>query len=467
MSNDLQPTSEEDTTEEPAIEEQPRERFIPIGRQDVVADLLADTDWNDGERKQFEEFCQIFTALYHYKFHKNLEELKHSYAPFNPDADLVQREYSKEEKQQYCDTLINEMRGLINNANYEQLTIEAVNSAMNAESYYGVNVSVDMDDFDEMVIYYRGSTTQVKYKRNWKTLFLTEEPIEIPIYQRLFLLLKFKTEADLAQERVETWLTAEKKENESSEELSEPERLKAQEKINKRKIKLEKKARKQIKKSRQNLPDDITEEHIFLKLFKNIPRTDLAMLFPNQNVRLKLFDKIKLAITGGGGSIFGIFSIALKVTAALNPFALIGALGGFIGMIVRQVMSIFTQRTKYMMTLSRNLYFLNLDNNFGVMNYLVDMAEEEEGKEAILAYYFLHINPEKNYTQEELDREIENYIQDKYGVAIDFEVDDGLRKLRKEGLLIEKEGGILKVIDLPDANVCLDKQWDNFFTPEN
>jgi len=454
-------------TEEQPAEEQPRERFIPIGRQAVVADLLAAPHWNDEERKNFGEFCQIFTALYHYKFHNNLEALKHSYAPFNPDADIVLRDYSNEEKQQFCNTLVNEMRGLINNANYEELTIEAVNSAMNAESFYGVSVLVDIEDFDEMIIYYRGSTTQVKHKRNWKTLFLTEEPIEIPIYQRLFLLLKFKPEADLAQERAESWLAAENKESDSSEKLSEAERLKAEEKTNKRKIKLEKKALKQIKKSRQNLPDDITEEHIFLKLFKNIPRTDLAMLFPNQNVQLKLFDKIRLAITGGGGSIFGIFSIALKVTVALNPIALIGALGGFIGMIIRQIMSIFTQRTKYMMTLSRNLYFLNLDNNFGVMNYLVDMAEEEEGKEAILAYYFLHTNPEKNYTQDELDREIENYIQDKYGVAIDFEVDDGLHKLRKEGLLIEKEGGILKVLDLPDANVCLDKQWDNFFTPGN
>ncbi len=149
--------------------------------------------------------------------------------------------------------------------------------------------------------------------------------------------------------------------------------------------------------------------------------------------------------------------------AAFNPIVLLGALGGLIGIIFRQIMNIFTQRTKYMMTLSRNLYFHNLDNNFGVVNYLIDMAEEEEGKEAIFAYYFLHSQPDKNYTQEQLDSEIEGYLKDKYGIDIDFEVDDGLRKLRNEGILKEQEGGILKVLPLQDASACLDKQWDDFF----
>tara|TARA_B110001469_G_C9327329_1_gene174897 strand:- start:313 stop:468 length:156 start_codon:yes stop_codon:yes gene_type:complete len=41
-----------------------------------------------------------------------------------------------------------------------------------------------------------------------------------------------------------------------------------------------------------------------------------------------------------------------------------------------------------MKTLTDNLYFKNLDNNTGVFHRLIDAAEEE-GKEVILAYYFL------------------------------------------------------------------------------
>jgi len=446
-------------SEELQIIEEPRERFIPISRQEIVDDLLAASHWTAEQKQQFGEFCQIFEALYHYKFQTRLEELKRCYAPFNPDTDIVsQREYSPDDKKELREKLNHEMRQLLNNANYEELSIEDINRAMNEESFYGVSVSVDLEDFEKLIVYYRGSATEIKYRRDWKKLFLSKKPIEIPIYKRMFLLMKFRTEDELVQERAEIWL--QEQENQIKEKGQEP--LDGEKKV-KFKTKFEKQAKKQIQTSRQNLPEDLTEEHVFLKLFKNIPRTDLEMLFPNQNVRLKLIDKIRLGLTGGGGTLFGIIKIGSTVIT-LNPFAIIGALVGFIAIIFRQIMGIFTQRTKYMMTLSRNLYFHNLDNNFGVMNFLIDMAEEEEGKEAILAYYFLYTQGEKNYTKETLDRKIENYIQEKYGVAIDFEVDDGLRKLREEGILTEHDG-VFKVLSLQKASACLDKQWDDFFNP--
>ena len=157
MSNDAQ------------IIDETRERFIPIGKQEIVADLLAAPHWSPEEQKQFGEFCQIFAALYHYKFHSHLEELKRSYAPFNPDTDIItKRDYSEAQEQELSHILVKEMDQLLNNANYEQLTVDDLNAAMNADSYYGLNVSVDLEDFDQLIVYYRGSATQVEYKRNWK-----------------------------------------------------------------------------------------------------------------------------------------------------------------------------------------------------------------------------------------------------------------------------------------------------------
>ncbi|MCK5717226.1 MAG: DUF3754 domain-containing protein, partial [Thiomargarita sp.] len=397
---------------------------------------LAAPHWNPTEKKQFGDFCTIFGALYHYKFHSDLEELKRCYTPFNPDSDMViAQNSSDEEKETLTHTLDTGVRQLLNNANYEELTIDDINTAMSAESYYGLNVSVDLNDFEKLVVYFRGSSTKIEYRRTWYTLFLFKKPLETAIYKRLFLLLKLKSKEQRVKELVE---------------------------IHGRDF--EKKANKLVDNSRKHLPEEISDQHIFLKLFKDLPQTDLEMLFPNLEVRLKLLDKIKLGITGGGGTIFGIFSVVGKIAlAATNPFAIIGALAGLGGIIFRQIMGIFTQRTKYMMNLSRNLYFHNLDNNFGVMSYLIDMAEEEEGKEAILAYYFLYRYPEKNYTLDTLDRDIEQYIQDKYDLSIDFEVEDGIRKLHDEHLLIEEEEGVLKVISLHDAEICLDEKWDAFF----
>jgi hypothetical protein len=413
-----------------------QERFIPIGKHELVDDLLAAPHWQPAEKKQFGDFCQLIIALYHYKFHKFMESLKRCYYPFNPDTDLVSKHiYTEEEKQSLQKELLEEIRQLLTNANYEELTVEQINQAMTAASYYGVEVEVDLDDYAEIALYYRGATTMTVYHRTWTNLFIFKKPFEIPIYRRLLLVIKFKT----TQERVKE-IVAVKGSN------------------------YEKKALRQVRRSRKELPQDLTEKQIFIKLFKNLPRSDLKMLFPNQHVRLKLFDKIKLILTGGGGTLFGLFSVVTKASIAFtNPIAFIGAFFGLIGIIFRQIMSIFIHRTQYMMTLSRNLYFHNLDNNFGVINSLVDMAEEEECKEAILAYYFIHTNPDKKYTQKLLDQEIENYIQEKYEIAIDFEVEDGLRKLKQEGLLKEEQG-ILTVLNLSQACTCLDKQWDEFFT---
>jgi hypothetical protein len=194
-----------------------------------------------------------------------------------------------------------------------------------------------------------------------------------------------------------------------------------------------------------------------------VPRLDIEVLFPNQQVRLKLFDKIRLAVTGGGGTIGGIVATVTKLAVTLNPMAIAVAFAGLAAIIARQVMGFFNLHTKYLMQLSRNLYFHNLDNNLGVVGHLVDAAEEEECKEAILAYYFLHTQCDQYFTQVQLDQTIENYLREKYGIAIDFEVADGVRKLRELGLLVAQTDGRLQVVDLAQACELLDTQWDNFF----
>ena len=47
------------------------------------------------------------------------------------------------------------------------------------------------------------------------------------------------------------------------------------------------------------------------------------------------------------------------------------------------------RKIQVMKSLSESLYFRNLDNDAGVFHHLLDAAEEEEVKEAVLAYHFL------------------------------------------------------------------------------
>ncbi len=411
------------------------ERFIPVNKQEIINDLCDAAHWSEEERKLFKGFCRILVALYHYKFHHDLEQIKAAYVPFIPDADTVtQCQYDEITCEQLQKQLIQSMEKLLNDANYDKLTVEKINQGVSEISPHGLSTYVDLEDFSEILAYYRGSTSTTLVQRDWKTLFIKKKTIEIPIYKRLVILLKFK---------------------------SLPERVKE---LCAQNLKLtEKQATKKIQKSRQAFESQAIDGYIFIKLFKDLPHADLEVLFPNRQVKFKLFDKIKLAITGGGGTIAGIVTTITKVASALNPFTILAAFIGLIAVIFRQIKNFFYQRNHYMMKMAQNLYFHNLANNLAVIGRLIDTAEEEECKEAILAYYFLYSNPEKNYTQTDLDQEIEQYLKTKYGVYVDFEIADSLRKLQEESLLEVTQEGVLKVTRLTSACKKLDEQWDCFF----
>jgi len=152
------------------------------------------------------------------------------------------------------------------------------------------------------------------------------------------------------------------------------------------------------------------------------------MLFPNTRVRMRLFDKIKLSITGGSGTIGGIAATAGKIAASIDPITIAVAIFGFAGVLWRQISSIFTQRTKYMATLSQHLYYYNMDNNRGALTHIIDLAEAEETKEAILTYFFLQ--KYGDISSEDLDQHIELFILNKYAIPMDFEVSDGIANLK-------------------------------------
>ncbi len=80
---------------------------------------------------------------------------------------------------------------------------------------------------------------------------------------------------------------------------------------------------------------------------------------------------------------------------------------------------------------------------------MIDMAEAEECKEALLAYLFIS-GSSRPLGREELDSQIESYILETYKIPMDFEVDDGVRKLLELGF-IEESGGVIRAIGVKEA----------------
>ena len=72
-------------------------------------------------------------------------------------------------------------------------------------------------------------------------------------------------------------------------------------------------------------------------------------------------------------------------------------------------------------------------NNASVIFQLVDEAEEEECKEALLAYYFLLAAGEP-LPAKTLDEQIEHWFLQRWQYRLDFEISDALAKLERLGL---------------------------------
>lgn len=406
------------------------ERFIPVSRSELIEDLCSFPHLSHEFKKLFRLFCKQYSAVYHAQLHQKLT-LIDNYLPFSPDRDSLSLiNYSQEQYSEFQNKLLKNIDNILGKANFEHLSQQQLNAALNKTSPYGVEVSVNFDVFDEIQIYFRGSAVHTEYKRLWSSLFLKKTKIEVNIYRRLFILLKPKS--------IKTRI----KELQNSSNLSYQQ------------------AEKKIHKKLQMLEDVLNQQTIFIKLFKDIPQSDLEMLFPNTRIRMSLFDKIKLSITGGGGTIAGIVATMGKIAATIDPITIIISLAGFAGVLWRQIKSIFNQRTKYLATLSRHLYYYNLDNNRGALAHIIDLAEVEECKEAILAYFFLL---QQEYTRKDsLDQKIEGYMLEKYSVKIDFEVSDSIKKLKEMDLLIDAaaDKNMIKVIPLESSQTVLKKHWN-------
>ncbi|OYV80940.1 MAG: hypothetical protein B7Z73_18695, partial [Planctomycetia bacterium 21-64-5] len=67
------------------------------------------------------------------------------------------------------------------------------------------------------------------------------------------------------------------------------------------------------------------------------------------------------------------------------------------------------------------------------------------------------------WSSEQLDREIETFLQGETGVAVDFEVGDALHKLQRLGLVTTDSDGLLQAVPIDRALELLDRAWDNLF----
>ncbi len=211
------------------------------------------------------------------------------------------------------------------------------------------------------------------------------------------------------------------------------------------------------------MPPEVRDDNIYMKLFKNIPRSDLEMVFPNTQVRFRLFDKLWLGATASGGLGLGAVGAAGKLALlATNPFAAMGAVVGLGGVAFRQATNFMNQKQRYMVVMAQNLYFHSMADNRGVMLKLAARAAEEDIKEEMLLYSVLAKERARRQDLPDIDTAIEQYLGASFGVSVDFDIPDALSRLIADGIVTESSDGTLSTLPPREAALHIDRKWDLF-----
>ena len=410
---------------------------IPISRRELLAELVDQLEPDgDGDqtRDRFVELAELLAAHYHHEFHGRLEELKAAYDPINPDHEELRLTQARDapassrtqpstaEQAALGRRVRRTLAEILERGNYRRLTAADLDHALKERSLFPIDVTIDFQVFDDYVVYARGEVMRQGVVRKW--LGLRKQTIDVPTYDRVCLFLRFKPAEALTD------------------------------------------------KQRKELHGE--PGTTILKLFRSIPKADLEMLFPNTRLKMRLLDKLVIGVPAVVGGV----PVLVKLTPALlalailfglergevNLASIVAGLGALVGLglfLFRQWDKFKSRKLVFMKMVSENLYFRNTDNNDGVLMRLIDEAEEEECKEALLAYYFLRLEP--GQTADDLDGRIERWLEQRIGLDIDFEVDDALAKLIRLELVRERDDDRFEVLSLADALTVLRQRWHGLF----
>lgn len=439
------------------VKDQLSEAFIPYSRTELIQLCLSDDKLTGTDAEKFRDFCQILSAYYHFKLHHVLERLKDNFAPFNPDTD-VHSVFNKSpvQKIQMERQLIDDFKQILERANYIPISQESLQEAFKEQSLIDLKTEVNFNEFEHLVCYCRGDVYKLL---TVKKLFKKVQK-RVMAFDTVVLLIKFREDG------------------------------------------LSKKRAKQLQKY-----FSLDFKTIYIYLYKNLSKYDLEFIFPNIKMSMNWKDRLLFGIPAFGASISMIYKILPQilliigviflVTMGYSPFkqiqitkehttkimpilitmfSLVLTFGGFA---FKQYSSYKDKQIKFQKTVAETLFFRKMASQAGVFQYLIDAAEEEECKEMILVYYHLLISSTPLNSQQ-LDQRIEEWMNQKLGKSINFDIDKTLKNLqqiqvtisdkevdnseeREISLLSFNSEGFCHSLSLDEAKKIIDYVWDNAF----
>jgi hypothetical protein len=422
-----------------------RDRFIPLRKSDIVDGLIAEGRLDEAGQARLRQLARMLGAIFHYQYFEELDRLREVYFYFDPELDP--KAYgpkacgpkacgpTKNLEAAY-QVLSEEFARVLKDANFIEIPHDEITRAFAERARVRVKIKAPVEDYRCVRMFRRGHHTETIEIPVW--FGLRRRPLEVVVYDDVVMMVATKpggtTRAD---------------------------------------------ARKALASTRPS-GQKIRSGAVLFKYFRHIARADLKALFPNVRVVMSLANHLTLGVPAvvGGVPILIKLASTLTVLFVVAGFYLgltgtihdndaeqaLAALSGLLALAafaLRQWGNFHRQSLIHQKQLTDNIYYRNVNNNSGIFNYIIGEAEEQDWKEALLAYYSL-LTADAPLAREALYPRVEELLARVFGISADFEIDDALARLRRLDLLGETDGR-LSVLPLPDALARLDREWNDFF----
>jgi hypothetical protein len=421
---------------------EPRDRFIPLRKSEIVSGLVADGCLDDAQQADLRQFARALAAIFHYRYFEELDRLREAYFDFDPEVDPGAFRPANDLDLAYR-SLRDEFVRVVTEANFLEISHEEIARAFAEHALVRVKIKAPVEDYRDVRMFRRGHHRETIEVPGW--FGLRRRPLEVDVYDDVVLMVATRPAGVTYAEPRKT---------------------------------LPRKALASARRSKQK----IRAGAVLFKYFRHIARGDLEALFPNVRVVMSVFDRFALGVPALVGGVPILLKVASTLTVlfvvagfylglngkmhdndteqALAALSGLFALGAFV---LRQWGNFHRQSLIHQKQLTDNIYYRNINNNSGIFNYLIGEAEEQDWKEALLAYYGL-MTATAPLAREALGARVEELLVRVFDVRVAFDVEGGLARLRALNLL-DESGGSLSVPPLPDALASLEKEWENLLRP--
>jgi hypothetical protein len=416
----------------------PRDRFIPLRKSDILDGLIAEFGEDDTAACELRRFAHMLGAILHHQYFDELDRLREAYFYFDPEVTSVAHRPPEQLDAAYR-ALSDEFVRILREANFVEISHDEIERAFTEHALVRVRIKAPITDYRDVRMFRRG---QHQEKVEVTSLYgLRRRSFDIDVYDDVVLMVATRPDDGAAAPR---------------------------------------KPRTGVKRSRSRIRGGA----VLFKYFRHIARSDLEALLPNVRVVMGLFDRLTLGVPAVIGGVPILLKLASTLTVlfvvagfylglsgtvhdndtqqALAALSGLFALGAFIA---RQWGNFHRQSLIHQKQVTDNVYFRNVNNNSGLFNYIIGEAEDQDWKEALLAYHSILMAPAVT-RRDGLKAHVEEFVMQRFGLRITFGVDDALAKLSGLNLLSEADGCV-SVLPLTEALPRLEQAWSGLLTSKS